>query len=51
MKVEFYNHWKQLSKGLWYIIFLEINGGEDSIRKSIALTILNFEIIIFLKKR
>jgi len=51
MKVEFYNHWKQLGKWLWYVIFFEINGGGDGIRKSIALTILNFEIIILLKKR
>ena len=51
MKIKLYNHWKQLGKWLWYVIFFEINGSSDGEIKSMALTILNFEIIILLKKR
>jgi len=52
MKIEFYNYWKQLEKGFWYIIFFEVSGGFNDRASFLGLTILNFEFnIFFLKKR
>jgi len=48
---EFHNHWKHLKKELWYITFFEIDGSWDDVVKYFALTIFNFEIIIFARRK